>query len=172
MDYEDNDEEIYYEHEEDDFIDEEPDYKATFKDFERMGGPNLGLGTLLSEKDMKGNNVKTLFRVIKKNYEMLTNEQLFQYYLSIIIFKLKDDEILVINNETIEELISYIPRLKTPEYINPLGYILGYMATNKGKSIEKYQMLKTMELIPKLKNYSFVDADLIRYSKLWLCIKS
>lgn len=162
-----DDDEEYFESEDYGQDQDETEYKITFKDLERIGGPMIGLGTIISEKDIKGNNIKNLFRLIKKKTDILTGEQLLQYYIQIMIIKLKDDEIMNVEN-SMNILFKYIPNLKNPEYINPLGYILGYMATNEGKSMEKLQVKKTLDYVPRLKNYGFTEPDLIRYSRLWL----
>ena len=84
-----------------------------------------------------------------------------------MIIKLKDDEIMNVEG-SLNTFFKYIPKLKNPQYINPLGYILGYMATNGGEGMDKSQINKTLAYIPRLKNYGFTEPDLIRYVNLWI----
>ena len=103
---------------EDDF---EPEYKAEMGAFERT---SMGrLGTRISAKDLKGKDVSEIYNTLSKS--SFDPRDRLAILTEAISLSLNDRGVLSIDNDSIQDMISYISVLKKPEDINPVGYILG-----------------------------------------------
>ena len=126
----DDDDDYYMDEEENE---DEILYKPEAAAFERIGGALLGLGTAIDPKEIKGKKLSELSHLFSmRNF---TPREKLEYYIEILFIKFNTENILKIDQETIINIISYIPFLEKPEFINPIGFILGYIATDGGKKI-------------------------------------
>ena len=103
-------------------------------------------------------------------------EEYFTNSINMVSNELNNLNSLRITSYDIENMIEFIPKIKKIEFINPTGYVLGYMASNGGgKEINK-RTLDTIfkKILPQLKNFneivdsSITKADVIRYSRYWI----
>ena len=78
---------------------------------------------------------------------------------------------LDIEEDLIQSMLLKIPSLKNIQYINPVGYIFGYIATNGGSKMDKS---KIDDIFNKLSTYNNVTnagmepPDVIRYARFWI----
>ena len=68
-------------------------------------------------------------------------------------------------------ILETITSLNTPEYKNPTGYVLGYMASNGGFNMVGEKIFDLFDLLEFLEDKSVKPEDVIRYARLWLKIK-
>ena len=72
-------------------------------------------------------------------------------------------------------IIDYIQKLDKPGYKNPVGYILGYYASNGGYSITEKNVDKIFNVLNRINSLSIEfpifkisKPDVIRYGRMWL----
>jgi hypothetical protein len=68
-------------------------------------------------------------------------------------------------------ILETITSLNKPEYKNPTGYVLGYMASNGGFNMVGEKIFDIFDLLEFLEDKSVKPEDVIRYARLWLKIK-
>jgi hypothetical protein len=78
----------------------------------------------------------------------------------------------------LEIILGNINNLNKPEHKNATGFVLGYIVTNGGKMIDKERLKNVFKLLNYKKgpgkyvmeDDSVFEADVIRYSRLWLTL--
>lgn len=75
----------------------------------------------------------------------------------------------VLTQDDIDNMLEKSQSLKGLKYKNVSAYILGYIASNGGKSLEKKKVMRVLnDVLPMLKKTSGVEKpDVIRYARLW-----
>ncbi len=137
-----------------------PSYKA----YERASGiPGL------AKFDIKDSKWGDLQKKIKFYAETPTN--IFIMYIRAISFRLKNKKIISIPETDINFLISIVRNnIKEDKikHLNPVGFILGYLATNRGKKLDKERLKKMIkDVLPLVLDGSVEPADLVRYARYW-----
>ncbi len=123
-------------------------------------------------------------RVGFRDQEIISNttrqkdpEEYFTTNINMVSKELNNLNVLNISSYDIENMIGLIPKIKKIEFINPTGYILGYMASNGGgREINKRNLdIIFKKILPQLKNLnneiidvSITKPDVIRYSRYWM----
>jgi hypothetical protein len=134
--------------------------QTTFKDLERINvGDYKDLDTYI---DAIGGKQNKLFR---------SNIEIFVQTVYNVGKDLVDNSI--ISTSDLDSLLDNMSKLKKPEYKNATAYILGYIASNGGNSIDQNNLKKALRLITPGKSLYLVEDDsvdcaaVIRYSRLW-----
>jgi hypothetical protein len=161
------------EYEEYEEYDNEPEMRAEMGAFGpggRVGGSSSILGSKIDPRELKGKKMSEIAKKLSR-ISMTPNERL-RIYVDALSRKLNDDEVLKITDNMIEHMLTYISNLKNPENINPIGFILGYIATDGGKNMNKTQVKNVIKIVKKLDDEGGItDPDVIRYSRLWLNLR-
>ena len=98
---------------------------------------------------------------------LLSPLQIFQIYIDSIARKLKSED-TDISNENIEEMIEKSTKLKYIKHKNPSGYVLGYIASNAGRDINKKSFNNAISKLTFIDDTSLLEPDVLRYARLWL----
>lgn len=87
---------------------------------------------------------------------------------------LNENDILHLNQNDINFMRDYIKNIKSPEYINSTGYILGYYVTNGGIKINTENLNKIFKLLKnnKIQSGGIKEPDVIRYARYWINLRS
>jgi hypothetical protein len=140
---------------------EEFEFRPDIKAYERVGLPGL-LGAV-----MTGN-----FANIQRNINNMVSDPVerFSLYVDAAARNLSSKFDGLLSSEDIVEMIEHVRNIKNVEYKNPVGYILGYIASRGGYSInEKAVENIFVNVLPVVNNMSRVtEPDVIRYARLWL----
>ena len=82
---------------------------------------------------------------------------------------------LEIEEGIIGSLVSKIGKLKNIEYLNPVGYIFGYLATDGGKQMDNAAIQAIFKEIPQPRiqniNAGLEPPDVIRYARYWINLR-
>jgi hypothetical protein len=129
--------------------DEDVEYKAEAKAFERVGGGLLGT------------------KVDKEKKHLQDPIEKFSVTVDAISRNLAN--YIDLNQKDIDNMIENIGLLKNIEFKNPSGYVLGYLASKGGKKIEKSIVQNIFKnALPHTQGIT--EPDIIRYAKLWLSL--
>ena len=147
-----DEEERVYEEEEYD----EPERLAEMGAFDRVTQAQGGL------------SLKTQMHIATR--EVMSPAERLDAMLDIIYRDFEDDEMVgsVVDQASVETIKDRSKKLPNPQFVNPVGLIIGYIAENEGVDY----VFKMLE-----RNYTVVlDAnvqkpDVIRYLRLWRSIK-
>jgi len=75
----------------------------------------------------------------------------------------------IFNSNDLDIILKNIYLFNKPEYKNPTCFILGYIATDGGRSISKEKLFKMYRLIDEIDSSTNIQPpDIIRYSTLWI----
>jgi hypothetical protein len=134
----------------DDYIDE-PVFQQSINAFAQAGFAPLGLGTL----DVLGMN---------KKFDAKGH---FKETVNAIAQQLREDRIKLSGND-LEQLIETVDILKEPQYKNPTAYLLGYIASEGGRDIQRNNVNNVFKNILKtVSDKSVKEEDVLRYTRLW-----
>ena len=137
----------------DDYIDE-PQFGQSIHAFKQAGLAPLGLGT---------QDVGSYFGIAKK----FDAKGHFKETLNAIAQQLREDG-LRLSNDDIIQLIETVDQLDNPQYKNPTAYLLGYIASNGGRDINKRTVNHVFTNILKTVSDTTVkQEDVLRYARLW-----
>lgn len=78
---------------------------------------------------------------------------------------------LGIEEEIIETILLKILSLKNVEYINPVGYIFGYIATDGGREMDNAKIqgiFRKIDVYNNMLNAGMEQPDVIRYARFWI----
>lgn len=138
-------------------IDEGPTYEAEIGAFERTGaGGRLGttiVGGIIGDIQQK------------MSRELSTPDERFKIYVDSISRKLNLDDILSISNQDIDVMLDKADLVKGIQYVNPTAYILGFMATRGGRSMDNIH--KIIKKLPMIGDAGVEAPDVVRYSRYW-----
>jgi hypothetical protein len=134
----------------DDYIDE-PVFQQSINAFAQAGFAPLGLGTL----DVLGMN---------KKFDAKGH---FKETVNAIAQQLREDRIKLSGND-LEQLIETVDILNEPQYKNPTAYLLGYIASEGGRDINKKNVNNVFKNVLKsVSDKSVKEEDVLRYTRLW-----
>ena len=134
----------------DDYIDE-PVFQQSINAFAQAGFAPLGLGTL----DVLGMN---------KKFDAKGH---FKETVNAIAQQLREDRIKLSGTD-LEQLIETVDILKEPQYKNPTAYLLGYIASEGGRDIQRNNVNNVFKNILKtVSDKSVKEEDVLRYTRLW-----
>jgi hypothetical protein len=159
---------------EDDFSEDyeymdEPEMKPEMGAFERAGGTGI-LGSKIDISELKGKKMEEIAKKLSR--VSMSPEERLKIYVDALSRKFNDDGVVKITNENIDEMLSYVSSLTKPQYTNPIGFIMGYVATNGGLNMKEETVKKVIRATEKLKDDGgFGPNDVIRYSSLWLNLR-
>lgn len=133
---------------------DEPQFQHGIGTFAQTGFAPLGLGRM----DVFGTNKKF---DAKGHFKQTVNA----------IYNQLREERMGLSGEDLNKLIELVDILDKPQYKNPTAYVLGYMASNGGESINKQNfnnILKTA--LKSVSDKSVQSEDVLRYARLWLSL--
>jgi hypothetical protein len=134
----------------DDYIDE-PVFQQSINAFAQAGFAPLGLGTL----DVLGMN---------KKFDAKGH---FKETVNAIAQQLREDRIKLSGND-LEQLIETVDILNEPQYKNPTAYLLGYIASEGGRDINRKNVNNVFKNVLKsVSDKSVKEEDVLRYTRLW-----
>lgn len=135
---------------EEDFLDDGPELKAERDVRERAGG---GFN-LISSKELKD----------------ATPEERFNVYVEAISRSLNSDGIFTIEQKDINTMLERSSMIQNIKYRNPTAFILGYLASKGGVSIDKKRINNIFEnmKIPEITEQGITKPDVIRYARYWM----
>lgn len=134
----------------DDYIDE-PVFQHSINAFSHTGFAPLGLGRL----DVLG---------MGKKFDAKGH---FKETVNAIAQQLREDRIKLSGND-MEQLIDRIDSLKEPQYKNATAYVLGYIASDGGREINRKNLNNVFKTILKtVSDKSVKEEDVLRYARLW-----
>jgi hypothetical protein len=135
--------------------------ESTFKDFERANIRGIDVQNYIDMLDTR------------RNKAFLSDIENFVINVNNIGKELVDNNILI--NDDIEILLNNIIKLDKPQYKNATAYILGYIATDRGRELTQENFKKAYNLIKKTKKHKYTvedtsvqTPDIVRYARLWL----
>lgn len=96
-------------------------------------------------------------------------EDRFIIFMSAIARRIKEEKIAVMEEKDIETLLVKTKDIIELKYKNPTAYVLGYIATQGGKTMDVDRVKKVIEkVLPKLGKDSGVEGpDVVRYARYW-----
>lgn len=82
---------------------------------------------------------------------------------------------LQLDDASIQYMLSKTDKLRNIEYVNPVGFIIGYMATRDSTELESNKIKKAIEYSKKspIENLkvNMTEPDVVRYARLWRSLK-
>lgn len=137
--------------------------QSTFKDLERSNVRGIDVQVYIDMLDIRRNKV------------FLSDIENFVINVNNIARELIENDIIL--NDDLEILLNSIVKIDKPQYKNATAYILGYIASDRGKELTIDNFKKAFNLIKKSKKYKYTvndtsvqTPDIIRYARLWLKI--
>lgn len=127
---------------------EDDDFKAEAKAYERLGGAVL-LSEITGKKKMAEDPIER-----------------FSIQIDAISRSLK--EYGNISESDIVLMINKVSLVKNLEHKNPTGYVLGFLASQKGKSIDKNSVNFVFKEVLPHAGENIEKEDVIRYARFWL----
>ena len=86
-----------------------------------------------------------------------------------ILYKMIELNVIKLNEKTIDNIIDKSEKLNHVYHKNPHAYILGYISTNGGVSLEKEKFDYTINnILPNIEDDYITPPDVLRYSRLLL----
>jgi hypothetical protein len=144
--------------------DDRYNFKAEINVYERVGLP--GAAAALFGSIISGGDFSDLQRKI--NQIVQDPVERFAVYVDAISRNLSGYRGVEIVNNDIIEMLTRIKDIKDVQYKNPSGYVLGFLATNGGRNMDKENIKRIIEDILPHVSGSVEPADVIRYSRLWM----
>lgn len=92
-------------------------------------------------------------------------EDRFKNLVGAIAYKLDQDNIFKISQEMRNNMCRQVSSFTNTKYLNPLAYILGYIASNKGTGISKDNFNKVISKLPEIGDNSVKPEDVLRYAR-------
>jgi len=134
-----------------------PQFVADIHAFDRTGVGRLGT-------EIVGGKIGDLQK--RMDREMSSPEDRFSMYVDAISRKLEGDGIVHISNTDIETMLDKIPEIKDVKYKNPTAYILGFLASRGGRSMDNVSNI-IKNVVPSVKDVGVEAPDVIRYARYW-----
>jgi hypothetical protein len=101
-----------------------------------------------------------------------TSEDRFLIDVDTFSRKFTEDGIFKLTTVDINKMLEKTRNIKKLKYLNPLCYILGYIATSGGIKLDPLTVKKVIDdILPEIdKNYGIEPPDVVRYSRFWKMI--
>jgi len=148
---------------------------GTFGPGGRIGMPGTNLATIMGGGGAGAQNLRDI-----QNRMKIVNdpEERFKQIVDGLSRHLEDqfrsanNRLLEISEADIEHMLKKIPDISRVEHKNPLGYIIGYMASSGGtdmNSPEAKQKINSIFVqLPYILDGEFQKPDVIRYARYWM----
>lgn len=134
----------------DEYIDE-PDLRQGIDAYKQAGFGALGLGRI----DVLGLN---------KKFDARGH---FKETVNAIAQQLREDRV-GISGEDVNKLIEIADIINEPQYKNATAYVLGYIASQGGKNINKKTVNYVFKnILKQVSDKSVKEEDILRYARLW-----
>lgn len=147
-------------------FEDEPTFVDEMGAWERAG-PSGNLQQTL----IQGGNIAELQKRTSKAIEDPVHR--FEIYIDAISRKLEADGVYEISQTDINNMIAVTSNIPNIQYKNATAFILGYLASNGGKELEKDRVNEIFEGIENriVKEAGVYEADVIRYARLWQTLR-
>lgn len=143
----------------------EQQYASEFSASERVGHTNVSLGTYIQGKTRLSDLQK------RATMEGLSYEQTFNNYIDAIARKINSDTEFKLSEGDIEILQNRTRNIKYIKNINPIGYVIGYIVSKGGTTIEKKLFNKVInKLTLEFPEANLEQADVLRYGRFWVIV--
>jgi len=131
---------------------------ASFKDLERTNiTDDCGGGT------MPVGNLSDMYKEINKT--TTDPKERFKRQVGAIAHSISENSDFDISVEMRNEMCRMATELSNTKYLNPTAYILGYIATDRGRAIDKKIINRVFDYLPELQDTSVKKPDVIRYAR-------
>jgi hypothetical protein len=139
----------------------EPKFEAEAKAFERVG-PSGKLAELLSSPT-------ALEDIGKRGREAISPEDRFLINTDAMCRRLNSENIVKISQTDINNMLEKTVDIVGLRYKNYVGYILGYIASQGGKSMNAEQIKYVIKtILPQIgEEGGIAPADVVRYARYW-----
>lgn len=135
----------------DDFENEDSKFENEYGAFNRAGGTKLS--ELLSTPEGK------------------SPEDLFLIKMDAFCRKLDSGNIVKITENDINILLDKTTVISNLKYKNYIGYVLGYIATQGGRTMDIKNIQEIINILPKIDNEAGIEPpDIVRYARFWMTI--
>jgi hypothetical protein len=140
---------------------EEPRFEAEAKAFERAG-PSGKLSELLSSPTVLEDSGK-------KGRDVISPEDRFLINTDAMCRRLNAENIVKISESDITNMLEKTQQIVGLKYKNHVGYILGYIASQGGKSLNVDQVKFVVKnILPHVEEDSGISPpDVVRYARYW-----
>lgn len=144
-----------------DYEEGEQEFQAEAKAFERVG-PSGKLSELLSSPNV-------VEGIGKKGREIISQEDRFLINTDAMCRRLNSDNIAKLTESDINNLLENTQKIVGLKYKNYVGYILGYLASQGGRTLKVEQVRYVIKnILPQLgEEGGITPADVVRYARYW-----
>lgn len=151
-----NDDEYFDQPDDDTFQDE-------VKARERSGGDPFSLYLSTANADPR-----------KKDQRILSQEDKFIVGMRNLYYRMKDEGIETVSLEDIKVMLEKTKQIPGLRFKNPTAYILGYIASQGGKTLEPEDINHVAEdILPQIdKTGGITKPDIVRYARYWFMFLS
>ena len=152
----DSDEEDYF---------QDNNFKNEMNVYDRIGMPQIEGGLNIF------GNIEGKLGDINKKLDIISrsDEESFKIYVNAISRKIMGgSNIFNLNNNDIVNMLKNIKNIKNVQHKNPSVYVLGYLASNKGKNITKESInIVINEVLHEIEG-NITGPDILRYARFWI----
>ena len=152
------------ESDEDDYF-QDNNFKNEINVYDRIGVPELegGLNIFGNIEGELGDINKKLERMSR------SDEDSFKIYVNAISRKIMNrSNVFNINNNDIVNMLKKVQKIKNIQHKNPSAYVLGYLASNRGKEITKESVDKVIKDVLHEIDGNITGPDILRYARFWV----
>lgn len=151
----------FFAEEEEMFAEDERQFEAESKAFERVG-PGGKLVELLSSPGV-------IEDIGKKGREVISPEDRFLINTDALCRRLSSENIIKITEADITNMLEHTVNIVGLKYKNHVGYILGYLASQGGKTLKVEQVKFIIKnVLPHVAEDGGIEpADVVRYARYW-----
>jgi hypothetical protein len=146
----------------DNFADEQ-EFKPSIKDIERVSLPDACGGVTIQL-----NNWNDMQKSI--NQQLVDPLDRFKAQIGGISYRLDNEDIFNIPREIRNKLCEKADTLEKVKYLNPMAFILGYLATNGGQQMDKKKIMNVLNNLSVIDDETITKPDVVRYSRYWMKI--
>lgn len=91
-------------------------------------------------------------------------------YITLAADFLNNEVGVTVTNTVLEDISKSIEKVERPEDINPMGFLLGFLASNGGNNITKDSFNRVSKNLGDLGKHQINPPDLLRYARYWLLL--
>lgn len=146
--------------------DDGPEFRAGVKQYEHVGLPGEG-GTII-----EGDSDTARAARFQEKQDPILN---FKKEMAAIARDLSgcpggfnDDTV----QNDIEEMKKMVNSVRNIQYLNPTGFVLGYIASSAGTRMDASVVKSTFKLLKYVQDTSVKSSDVVRYARYWSMVLS